>query len=173
MLFTSLNSEHHYSSNERFMVLVCSLCLAFGLSAIFTNEANQSCEREPESCEVNTVFFFPLIVTIVQTFLDSFAKFFNSCGCVQSGVPKCIKDMFECIGKAFFCFLALIALGICVIGIIMVEQKNKKIEGDSWGKVFAVFIATKLISAMVTTSIVLLVKFHYFRSQQVRMTSYA
>ena len=118
--------------------------------------------------------FSPLLSLIIQTFLDSFARFFNTCGCVQSGVPKCVKDMFECIGKGFFFFLGVIAVVVCATGTAIVEQRNKRAgEEDSWAKVFVTFLATKLISAMISTSAMLLAKFHYSRSQQVRVMSCA
>ena len=174
MLCTLFRREHHYTSNERFMVLVCSLCLAFGLAAHSTEWANAQCDQEPDTCDLYVILVFPLVILFIQTFLDSFARFFNTCGCVQSGVPKCVKDMFECIGKGFFFFLGVIAVVVCATGTAIVEQRNKRVgEEDSWAKVFVTFLATKLISAMISTSAMLLAKFHYSRSQQVRVMSCA
>ena len=156
------------------MVLVCSLCLAFGLSAIFTEEANKACVAEPDNCSSYTIFVFPLVILFIQTFLDTFMRFFNTCGCVQSGVPVCVKHMVECIGKGFFSILAVIAVALCISGAVMVENRNKRAgEEDSWAKVFAIFVATKIISALVTTSALLWAKFSYYRSQQVRVMSCA
>jgi hypothetical protein len=182
-----VHSDHHYTSNERFWVLITSLFVAFGCSAIGTNLAEGLfCSKHepvsPTECGLFLYLLFPAISCFVQLLYDNLAEFVVTCGCVQKWTD-CFKSCFEFMGKAAFCILALIALIFASTGVILLAGSDSVIEkGDESDKdkntivmnvveAISVFIITKLLTFMFFTSLVVWVFYHRARAGQVRRNS--
>lgn len=155
----TVHPAHHFTASERCGVLLTSLFVAFGLSAILDG-SNLQGDGKPNS--IASSIGLAMTSFVLQYAYDYFAEFSVKCSCVQRR-QKCIKNTFECIGKFAFWYLAFIAVTFFIGGIFIL------MEGDGSALVaIATFGATRLGNFIFFSSASHMVFFWYGRRSQMK-----
>ena len=155
----TVHPAHHFTANERSGVLVTSLFVAFGLSAIL--DAARSAGGGKQDSIANSIAV-AIASFLLQYAYDYFAEVSVKCSCVQRS-KTCIKNTFECIGKFAFCYLSFIAVAFFVSGIaILIEVGGNAVVA------LATFGATRLFNFIFSSSVSHMVFFWYGRRSQMK-----
>jgi hypothetical protein len=169
-----VHPEHYFTGPERFSVLVVSICVAFGLSAIGAQTTKSMACSQPENSHVENclhsdvkasttnTMLFSLISCALQLCYDQTAKNLVTCECVQT-CPSCTKNCVEGLGKCAFWALAGAALIFLAVGGSMIA-----LIGGDFITVLCMFVVTKLCNLMLITTIVVLVKYNLSRKAQMK-----
>ncbi len=152
----TVHPSHHFTAGERCGVLVSSLLVAFGLSALLESQAQDS---------MSSTIVFAAYSFALQYAYDYFAESSVSCSCVQRSENR-IKDCFECIGKFAFIYLAFLAISIFAAGLAMVSREE---EGSSSAVIALIsFGVTRAANFIFSSSLSHLVFFAHGRNSQMK-----
>ena len=155
----TVHPEHYFDARERCGVLVTSLFVAFGLSALLESLGDGG--GGGNNSIVSTVSLGACSMALQYAY-DYFAKESVSCSCVQRS-QHCVKSAFECIGKFAFLYLAGISLLLFVLGLVTLTS-----DGGSVEVALLTFGITRMANFIFFSSLSHLVIFWYDRKNQMK-----